>query len=119
MLSKLIDFVTRDIWRLRLKNYTPAKSFLIKQLRIIILAIRGYAEDKCKFRASALTFFSILSIVPVVAMFFGIAKGFGVQEKVKSQILERFAGQDRQASWKDSRRICGLYGVISLRPRYR
>lgn len=94
MLSKVIDFVTRDIWRLRLTNYTPAKSFLIKQLRIIILAIRGYAEDKCKFRASALTFFSILSIVPVVAMFFGIAKGFGMQEKVKAQILERFAGQE-------------------------
>ena len=94
MVSRIIEFVTRDIWRIRLKNYSPTQSFLIKQLRIIILAIRGYAEDKCKFRASALTFFSILSIVPVVAMFFGIAKGFGMQEKVQSQILERFAGQE-------------------------
>ena len=94
MLSKLIDFVTRDIWRIRLTNYSPAQSFLIRQLRVIILAIRGYAEDKCKFRASALTFFSVLSIVPVVAMFFGIAKGFGMQEKVKALILERFAGQE-------------------------
>jgi len=84
----------QNIWRIRLKNYSPAQSFLIKQLRIIILAIRGYAEDKCKFRASALTFFSILSIVPVVAMFFGIAKGFGQLEKVEDQIMERFAGQE-------------------------
>ncbi len=95
MVSRIIDFVTRDIWRIRLKNYSPAQSFLIKQLRVIILAIRGYAEDKCKFRASALTFFSILSVVPVVAMFFGIAKGFGQLEKVKAQILERFAGQEQ------------------------
>ena len=93
MLSRVIDFVTRDIWRIRLTNYSPAQSFLIRQLRVIILAIRGYAEDKCKFRASALTFFSVLSVVPVVAMFFGIAKGFGMQEKVRALILERFAGQ--------------------------
>ena len=99
MVSRIIDFVTRDIWRIRLKNYSPAQSFLIKQLRIIILAIRGYAEDKCKFRASALTFFSILSIVPVVAMFFGIAKGFGMQEKVQAQIMERFAGQEDVAKY--------------------
>ncbi|MBW8035923.1 MAG: YihY/virulence factor BrkB family protein [Planctomycetes bacterium] len=99
MVSRIIEFVTRDIWRIRLKNYSPAQSFLIKQLRIIILAIRGYAEDKCKFRASALTFFSILSIVPVVAMFFGIAKGFGMQEKVQAQIEARFAGQEKVAEY--------------------
>ena len=96
MLSKLIDFVTRDIWRLRLKNYTPAKSFLIKQLRVIILAVRGYAEDKCKFRASALTFYTLLSIVPVLAMIFGIAKGFGFEESVKAQIRASLQGQTTQ-----------------------
>jgi membrane protein len=61
------------------------------------LAVRGYAEDKCKFRASALTFFTLLSIVPVIAMMFGIAKGFGLQEKVKAQILDKMQGQEEIA----------------------
>jgi membrane protein len=97
MLAKVIKFLTTDIWRLRLKNYPPSKSFLIRQLRIIVLSIRGYAEDKCKFRASALTFFSLLSIVPVIAMMFGIAKGFGLQEKIEAQILEKMQGQEEIA----------------------
>jgi len=97
MLAKIIKFLTTDIWRLRLKNYPPSKSFLIRQLRIIILSIRGYAEDKCKFRASALTFFSLLSIVPVIAMMFGIAKGFGLQGKIEAQILDKMQGQEEIA----------------------
>jgi len=97
MLSRLVQFIKTDIWRIRLKNYSGTKPFFIRQLRIILLAIRGYAEDKCKFRASALTFFSLLSIVPVIAMMFGIAKGFGLEQKVESQILERMQGQEEVA----------------------
>jgi membrane protein len=86
--ESVVKFVKTDIWRIRLKNRTGTKPFLIRQLRIIILAVRGYAEDKCKFRASALTYFSLLSIVPVIAMMFGIAKGFGFEESVKTQITK-------------------------------
>jgi membrane protein len=92
-----MHFLTTDIWRLRLKNYPRKKSFFIRQLRIVVLAVRGFAEDKCKFRASALTFFSMLSIVPVIAMMFGIAKGFGLQEKIEAQILEKMQGQEEIA----------------------
>lgn len=70
------------------------KYFLIKQLRILLLATRGFGQDQCPLRASALTFYSILSIVPVVAMAFGIAKGFGFQEVLEKQLLERFSGQE-------------------------
>ena len=94
MLKKIIDFISTDIWRLRIKNYPPTKSFFITQLRIIVLAVRGFAEDKCKFRASALTFFSLLSIVPVLAMMFGIAKGFGGYNWVEAKIMESFQGQE-------------------------
>ena len=61
MLSKVINFLKTGIWRIRLKNYPPSKSFFLKQLRVVVLAVRGFDEDKCKFRASALTFFSLLS----------------------------------------------------------
>ncbi|MCJ7693578.1 MAG: YihY family inner membrane protein, partial [Sedimentisphaerales bacterium] len=94
MLSKVIRFITTDIWRIHLKNYSPTKSFFIRQLRIIVLAVRGYGEDKCKFRASALTFFSLLSIVPVLAMMFGIAKGFGLEKRVEQQLFKRMEGQE-------------------------
>jgi membrane protein len=98
LLSRLIRFATIDIWRMQLRNYSRTKAFLIKQLRVIVLAVRGFGEDKCKFRASALTFFSLLSIVPVIAMMFGIAKGFGLEKRVETEILKRLEAQEEIAT---------------------
>ena len=97
MLSKVINFLKTDIWRIRLKSYPRSKSFFLRQLRIIVLAIRGFDEDKCAFRASALTFYSLLSVVPVIAMMFGVAKGFGLEKRVETEILTRMQGQDEVA----------------------
>lgn len=97
MLSKLITFLKTDIWRIRLKSYPRSKSFFLRQLRIIVLAVRGFDEDKCAFRASALTFYSLLSVVPVIAMMFGVAKGFGLEKRVETEILKRMQGQDEVA----------------------
>jgi len=97
MLSKINDFLNTDIWRIRLSDYPRPKSFMLRQLRIVALTLRGYHEDSCRFRASALTFYSLLSIVPVMAMLFGIAKGFGLEKRVQAEILERFKGQEEVA----------------------
>ena len=58
------------------------------------MATRGFGQDKCPLQASALTFYSILSIVPVVAMAFGIAKGFGFQKLLEKLLFEKFPGQE-------------------------
>ena len=94
LVSNFFSFIRDDIWRVRLADLPFGKSFLIKQLRIIILAIRGFDEDRCLLRASSLTFYTLLSIVPVAAMFFGIAKGFGFEKRLETQLYERFPGQE-------------------------
>ncbi len=60
----------------------------------MLLAVRGFTEDRCQLRASALTFYSLLSIVPVVAMAFGVAKGFGLEKLLEKRILEQMQGQE-------------------------
>ena len=92
--SRIIDFITVDIWRIRLEDLPFGKSFLIKQLRIIILTLRRFDEDKCFLRGSSLTFYTLLSIVPVVAMLFGIAKGFGFEKMLEKKLFEQFPGQE-------------------------
>ncbi len=93
MISKVIHFITIDIWRIRVNNLPFGKYFFIKQLRILILAVRGFDEDKCLLRASSLTFYSLLSIVPVVAMAFGIAKGFEFEKLLEKQLYEKLPVQ--------------------------
>ncbi len=93
MIDKLLNFIKTDIWRIQLDDLPFGKSFLVKQLRIFILSVRGFDEDKCLMRASSLTFYTLLSIVPVVAMLFGIAKGFGFENRLEKVLLERFPSQ--------------------------
>lgn len=87
--SKIIHFVTIDIWRIQQRDFSRARWFLIRQLRILIVAVRGLAEDKIQLRASALTFNTLLSIVPLAAVIFGVAKGFGFEKALEGYLIAR------------------------------
>ena len=95
--QSLVDFLKYGIWRIRLSSLPPKKLFLIKSLRVVALSIREFGNDKCQLRASALTFYSLTSLVPVVAMFFGIAKGFGFETVFENLLREKLAGQEQIA----------------------
>jgi len=94
MLLKIISFIKIDIWRVRLKGLPFLKAFIIRLLRIVLLTIRKFHEDRCLLRASALTFYSLLSIGPVAALALGIAKGFGFETLLEKQLFEKFPGQE-------------------------
>lgn len=95
IISKIVRFIKIELWRIKLSNVSGLKYFFIRQLRIVILAFKGFDEDKCTLRASALTLYSLLSVVPVLAMAFGIAKGFGFEKVLKEQLLLKFQGQEK------------------------
>jgi membrane protein len=61
---------------------------------VIYIAIRDFVQDNVSVRASALTYYTLLTIVPVLAMAFGIAQGFGFEENLERQILSQFRGQE-------------------------
>lgn len=58
----------------------------MKILRILYAAILGFIKDDCFLKASALTFYTLFSIVPVLAVLFGIAKGFGIEDLLLSNL---------------------------------
>lgn len=90
----LMNFLSRGVWNMRLKELSGHRHFFIRQLRIYLLAVKGFYEDKCQLRASALTFYSVLSVVPVLAVAFGIAKGFDLADKLETQLIENLSGQE-------------------------
>jgi membrane protein len=92
--SKAIEFLKKDIWRIQERNLSRSKAFGIRLLRIAVLALRGIGEDRCQLRASALTVYSVFSVVPVFAMLFGIAKGFGFEKTLEAQLLARLEGHE-------------------------
>jgi membrane protein len=90
----IISLITDELWRIRPETLSPKKWFFIRWIRTIVLAFRGFDEDKCSLRASALTFYSLLSIVPAVALVFGIAKGFDMQKVLEEELLKKIQGQE-------------------------
>ncbi len=88
------NFLQEGVWQIRRQELSKRRSYFLKLLRILILAVRGFIRKDCPVRASALTFYTILSVVPLLAMAFGIAKGFGFEKVLEEQISPYFLGQE-------------------------
>lgn len=88
MWKKIKGLLKIDIWEINDKNLPKSLKFILNTARIISLAVKGFKKDKVQLQASALTFYTVLSIVPILAMAFGIAKGFGLEQTLQVQILE-------------------------------
>lgn len=93
-IRKILHYLTEDLWRIRLQDQPKPRSYWIKTLRVLVLSIRGFDEDRCMLRASALTFYTLISIVPILAMIFGIAKGFGFEQVLEEHVRRQFQGQE-------------------------
>ncbi len=87
------------IWNTSISDISRGKSFLIRQLRIIVLAARGFMNDRVQLRASALTLYTMLSIIPFVAIAFGIAKGFALDQKLQELLIKEFQNQPEVLTW--------------------
>lgn len=72
---------------------SPPLPFWRRVAKVLMDAARGFIEDDCYSKASALTFYTLLSIVPVLAVIFGIAKGFGFENALEVEISHRFYEQ--------------------------
>ncbi|MGQ1787233.1 MULTISPECIES: YihY/virulence factor BrkB family protein [unclassified Saccharicrinis] len=92
-LSKLINYLTEDMWRIQKVELSRPHLIIVNILRILYLAVKGFIYDKCQQKASALTFYSLMSVVPMVAMLYGIALGFGFNKTLENELAKRMAGQ--------------------------
>ncbi|MDH6311023.1 membrane protein [Dysgonomonas sp. PFB1-18] len=92
--KKLLHFLSYDIWRINKKDRSSRKIGLYNVIKTFILAIRNIDGSQLFTRASALTYSTLLSIVPLLAVLFAIARGFGFQNIVKTQLFSYFAGQE-------------------------
>lgn len=79
------------IWHTSLSELSKRKSFLIRQVRIVVLATRGFFKDKVQLRAASLTLYTLLSIIPVAAIAFAIAKGFSLDQNLETIIMNKFS----------------------------
>lgn len=90
--QRLLKFVITDIWHLDLSELSIMRARMIKYLKVLIITIKGYSNDRIGLQAIALSFFSALAVVPIVALIFAVTNGFGLSDKFEMLLYTYFDG---------------------------
>ena len=91
-LSDIWKFITYDIWRITESEVTRTKFSIYNIIKTIYLCVNRFNKDRIVNKASALTYSTLLAIVPILAIVFAIARGFGVSTLMESQFRDGFGG---------------------------
>ena len=90
ILSKIHHFLAQDLWDLEPASLSKARRTGLKLTRVCALVVKGFKEDHCPLHAAALTFISVMALVPFLVILFAIAKGVGL-ERGSEMLLEKTA----------------------------
>ena len=85
-ITALWKFLTYDIWRITEDEVTKTTFSLYNIIKTIYLCINRFTKDRLVNKASALTYSTLLAIVPILAILFAIARGFGFDNLMESLI---------------------------------
>ena len=87
-LKRAWKFITSDVWDIDIKSLAPRKGFAVRFVRVIYLVFKGFRDDECPLHASALTYSTLMSFVPVLAISLALARGLGGADAAKLKIQE-------------------------------
>lgn len=95
-IKEWIHFLSYDIWRLNPENFSNKKNVSHNVLKVTMLTVRGVQEQNLGASSRSLTYRTILSLVPMLAVLFAIARGFGFENILESQIFDFFNSDDKE-----------------------
>ena len=91
-ISDFWTFVTYDIWRITEDEVTKTTFSLYTIIKTVYLCINRFIKDRLINNASALTYSTLLAIVPILAILFAVARGFGFANLMEHQLRTGFGG---------------------------
>ena len=88
------QIISAILQKLPSQSNSRITTIFVKYLKILLLALQGFTEDHCSSWASALTLYSLHSVVPIMALAFGVAKGFGYEKILQDQLVQNIPSQE-------------------------
>ena len=87
-IKEIIEFFTETIFH---KEYGSSwLNWLVRQYKIFFYTARGLNEHGMLVRCAALTFYTLISLVPILALVFAVVKGFGIIEDLIANFYALF-----------------------------
>ncbi len=87
MIKRLLHFLTEGIFRLREEEVDSRfLRWALRQYKLLYYTARGVIEHDILTRSASLTFYTLMSIVPLAALIFAVMKGFGMAEHLTREL---------------------------------
>ncbi len=83
--ARLANFVARDVWDLELTGLPLIKRTLVKAARIVLLVTKGFKNDECALHASSLTFMTLLSFIPTLALAISLVRAVSYDDSLRDK----------------------------------
>lgn len=96
-LRRIIDFLNVGIWQVKETDVSPLRFLLIEIVKKVVLAIRFFTTKRVVSEAAALTYSTLLALVPIMAVVFAIARGFGYNIYIEQWFRSAFQSQPQTA----------------------
>lgn len=116
---RIKEFFQRGLWQD--EGWGPAGLYLLRALRVLILAGGSLFQSRSLVRASALAYATVLALIPLLALLFAILKGLGIQRVLAGHLLERLAPGSQEFATQIFQYIentqvtsLGVFGVVVL-----
>lgn len=97
LINNILSFFTVTIWRVKRQDVSPLKYFCYEIIKKLFLAIESATTKRMTDSASALTYSTLLAIVPILAVVFAIARGFGYNKYIESWFRDVLSSQPQAA----------------------
>ena len=93
-IQRFREFTQYDLWRQpHMSMLSPQKRVLYRILQTIILVVRGFKDKVLNFRANSLSFALLFAFVPMLALMYAVARGFGFEQLVLEQLSGSFLAE--------------------------
>ena len=89
--KRLKSFFSEEIWELELEELSKAKARFIKYVKVALITAKTYAQQKIGPQAVALSYLSVMALVPFLAIVFAITGGLGVDGLLKDFMYSNFS----------------------------
>lgn len=86
-IQKAMQFIRHDLWHPEAGSESRLHAFGIEVLRVTHLVLTGVRKDNCALHASALTFSSLMAMVPFLFILFAISSAIGL-DTASTKLLE-------------------------------
>jgi membrane protein len=87
-IERIRNWFAFSLWQVEEERLGRTRRIILRQTQLLVLVYREFLADRCILQASALTYFTLLAIVPLFALTFSLLKGFGAQQALEPVILE-------------------------------